>query len=404
MRGKRLLALLAAMFIAVGVAACGGSSDSSGGSGSEDGPIKIGVASAKTGFMSPFDIPALVGAEMAVEDINADGGVLGRDLELVHVDSKSDKEQAANAATQLISNDNVDMIIPSCDFDYGGPAALVAQGEDLLAIGCGTDVKFGAKGIGPNVFTLTNYTNGEGAAAAEWAYESKGWKTVYTLTDQSIDYSKSLGKYFEERWAQLAGADSILGKDTFQGDDASFAAQISRIKDLPKQPDFIYMPSCPPGATTAVRQIRAAGIEIPIVNGVCIDGDAWMKGMKDLSNVYYTPWVSAWGNDPNPDVNKLIKRVSESPENPDLKQYSVVGYSIIEAYARAVEEAGSTDTEAVRKALESFEDEDLLVGPTTFTTELHGTEKRPYAVVEIRNGNHEYVEPWAPKDPPPAGL
>jgi branched-chain amino acid transport system substrate-binding protein len=358
---------------------------------------------AKTGFMAQFDKSALIGAELAAEDINSEGGIDGRPLEVVQVDSKSDKTQAAQAATQLISEDGADALLVSCDFDYGGPAAIVAQSSEKLAFGCAASPRFGVQGIGNNAFTLDTYTQGEGAAAAEWAFNNKKWKSVYILTDESIDYTKTLSEFFKQRWTELAGADAILGEDTFNAEDTSISAQVTRINSLAKQPDFIFLPSCPPGTPTGVRSIRSAGIDTPILAGVCTDGDFWLKGMSDLSDYYYLPWVSTYGDDPEPEVNEFVERLKQAGGS-DQFQFGVVGYSMVQSYAKAVEKAGTEDTEAVRTELESFKEEPLLIGPTTFTAELHGDPGRPFAAMEIQNGTHKYLEDVTPEKPPASGL
>lgn len=394
--------------LAMLLAACGSSDSDTGTGASTDGaasgdPIVLGAAMANTGFMAQFDGPALIGAKLAAEDINAEGGVDGRPLEVVQVDSKSDKTQASQAATQLISEDGAEALLVSCDFDFGGPAAIVAQSSDKIAFGCAASPRFGVQGIGNNAFTLDTYTQGEGAAAAEWAYNTKDWRTAYILTDTAIDYTKTLSEFFKERWTELAGAKSILGEDTFNAEDTSISAQVTRINSLPKQPDFIFLPSCPPGTPTAVRQLRSAGIDTPIVSGVCTDGDFWLKGLGNLSEFYYLPWVSTYGDDPDAQVNEFIVRLKEAGGS-DQFQFGVIGYSMVQAYARAVEAAGTTETAAVREALESFEEEPLLVGPTTFTPELHGDPKRPFAVLEIQNGKHKYLEDVTPENPPTPDL
>jgi len=414
-----LIGLIMLIVAAIVVTACGSNSSSSSGategastesteataaSSSASGePLVVGAAMAKTGFMEQFDKPAVLGAEMAAEKINSEGGVDGRPLEIVQVDSKSDKAQAAQAATQLITENGAEALLVSCDFDYGGPAAVVAQSSEKLAFGCAAAPQFGVQGIGNDAFTLDTYTNGEGAAIAEWAYNKQNWKSVYVLTDNTIEYTKSLSTYFKDRWTELAGAKSIVGEDTFNDEETSVSAQVTRISSLSQQPDFIFLPSCPPGTPTAVRQIRAAGIETPIVAGVCTDGNAWLKGLSDLSNFYYLPWVSTYGDDPNPEVNAFVEELKERGGGDQL-EFGVVGYSMVQAYADAVEKAGSTETEAVRNALEEFVEQPLLVGPTTFTEELHGDPKRPFVVMEIQNGKHKYLEQVTPEKPPASGL
>ena len=363
-------------------------------------PLVIGIAKSSTGFMSAYDMPAALGIQFAIEDINAEGGLLGRQLTSIYRDTKTDKAQAVIAAQELI-DDGADILSVSCDFDYGGPSASVAQENDLIALGCAGSPRFGKQGVGPNAFSLDTQTPDECGSLAEWASMSKGWKTVYLLTDTFIDYTKTCSQYFETRWVELEGEDSVLGRDTFLLTDTSVASQVSRIRGLETAPDFLFVPSCNPGLGVALRQIRAAGIETPIATGVCGDGDYWLESVPGLANFYNAAYISTYLDDPREEVNTFVQR--QIAADPDITQraFAVIGYSEIQAYAEAVRRAGSFDAAAVREALESFEEVPLLVGPTTFTSERHGDIWRPIAIVEVKDGKHHFVERWKIQKPPP---
>src|SRR5262245_61274719 len=95
-------------------------------------PIVIGVLSAKSGIMSPFDVPARVGVQRAMNDLNKKGGLLGRPLKMITWNSKSDTTEAARGGTNLLRQ-GAKFLFVSCDFDYGGPAATVAQSQNVLS-------------------------------------------------------------------------------------------------------------------------------------------------------------------------------------------------------------------------------------------------------------------------------
>jgi branched-chain amino acid transport system substrate-binding protein len=401
--GNAALSLL--LLAATLVAGCGGDSSagagkSTGASAAKGGDIVIGIAQARTGFMEQFDAPAATGAKMAIDDINKKGGVLGRKLKWIFEDSKSDKGQAVVAATNLIGN-GANALLVSCDFDYGGPSASVAQQQNLIAMGCAGSPRFGKQGIGPNAFSMDTQTPDEGGTVAEWASERRGWKSVFVLTDTSIDYTKTLSDYFQTRWTQMNGASSVVGKETFLNDDPSIASQISKLRALKTPPDFIFLSSCPPGLATAARQIRAAGIDIPIATGVCGDGDFWLDSVPNLKNFYNAAYVSTYLDDPRAEVNQFMERFLKVADNPPQRAFGVIGYSNVQALASAIEKAGSLDTAKVRAALESFTKEPLLVGPTTFTPVQHGDIWRPMAIVQVSGGKHSFNSQWTVKQPPP---
>jgi ABC-type branched-subunit amino acid transport system substrate-binding protein len=150
----------------------GGGSDSA--SGTTEGPIVIGTANSLTGVLAPFELAINDGMDVAAADINAAGGVDGRQIEIVHVDSKSDLNLAATTALEVIEK-GADVVVPMCDADYGAPGARAANEKGILAITCA-----GAPGIGKQVIeplTFNTYTGSptESAAGAEYAYRTKGF-------------------------------------------------------------------------------------------------------------------------------------------------------------------------------------------------------------------------------------
>lgn len=364
----------------------------------QDDPIVIGVAKSSTGFLSPYDMAGFLGIKFAIEDINEAGGLLGRQLTYEFRDTKTDRGQAVIAAQQLV-DDGADVLSVSYDFDFGGPSASVAQESGIIALGSAGSPRFGKQGVGPNAFNFATMTPAECGGLAEWSRESKGWETVYFLVDNYLDYTKTCAQYFESRWTDLGG--EVAGRDTFLLTDASVATQVSRIRSLENEPDVLMVPSCNPGLGVALRQIRAAGIDTPVVTGVCGDGDYWLESVPGLENFFNVAYVSTYLDDPRQEVNDLVRRQIEA--DPDITQraFTIIGYSEVQAFAEAVRKAGTLEAEAVREAFESFDDVPLMVGPTSFSSEWHGDMTRPIAIVEVKDGKHQFVERWTIIETPP---
>lgn len=363
-------------------------------------PIIIGSATARTGPLSPYDTGPAQAAELAVADINARGGVLGRPLKIVYSDTKSDPGLGATAATEVLSQ-GAELVIVTCDFDYGAPAALAAQSAGKIAFStCAADAKFGVQGIGPNAYTMSVATNEQGALLAEWAVKKAGWKTVYIMKDTSIEYTKSLCDNFRIRWVELMGEKSIVGSDTWNGlNDQSISGQISRFKSQGAGADFIAFCGWTNNGSM-LRQVRAAGIDKPLVASESMDGDYWMGAVPDLSDFYVAVYGSIFGNDPDPKVAQFMEKFKAMFGKAPVTGHSLTGYSVIEAWARAVERAKSLDTDKVRAELDNFKDEPLLIGPTTFTPTLHINLHRPMLLMKVENGKHSPVERFAPEQVP----
>jgi branched-chain amino acid transport system substrate-binding protein len=351
------------------------------------GEIPIGAATSFSGWMAAFDKNPTRAAELAVEDINAKGGVLGKKLKIVHVDTKTDQALTAKAAQELVSQ-GVPMIMTACDFDSGAPAALVAQKAGVLAMSsCGADIKYGNLTIGNDVFTMASDAAATGAIMADWATKKMGWKKAYVLLDTFIEYDKSLCRGFVERFKELNGAGSIVLEDSFKNADVSVASQISRFNALPEKPQAMMLCSVPPGLASALRQFRSAGINIPVLAGTGGDGSAWHSAVPGLTDYYHNNYSADAGvTEPRPDAEAFFKKYeAKYGERPGSGQ-GVTGYSVIEAWAKAAQRAGSTAPDKVRAELEKFKDEPLLAGLTTFTPKLHINEERPMLIIETKEG------------------
>lgn len=349
-------------------------------------PVVIGAAIAQSGAIAPYDEGPAKAMEIAIEEINARGGLLGRPLKLITSDTKSDIAYGATAAQDVIDK-GAAMVVVTCDYDYGGAAASVADGANLIAFStCAGDPKFGPSGIGPNAFTMSTGSPGQAVALAEWAFGKKGWKTAYVLLDTSIAFDASFADAFERRWTELAGAGGLLGKDTFGGEDPQIASQITRLKALPAQPDVVVLSSFPPGGSSAMRQLRAAGVGQPLLLSESWDGDYWLEAVPNLSDAYLVTYGSVFGNDPRPEVTAFMDKFKAKYGAMPVTSHALTGYSVIQGWSKAVEKAGTFETDKVRETLETFVDEPLITGPTTFTKETHINMKRDLVLMEVKDG------------------
>jgi len=358
--------------------------------------ILIGAAIGVSGWIAPYDGPPLNAAKIAIEEINQRGGLLGRSLELIVADTKTDRVQGAKAAADLLDQ-GAQFLITSCDYDMGGPGALVAQNRGIIVFSpCAGDSKFGPKGIGELAFTMASGTGNQAFVSAEWAHGRKGWRNAYILLDNTLAFHKSSVRDFEEAWNQLPGA-KVVGKDIFKNDDPSIASQITRIKNAGVAPDFIFISSHVPGGPSAMRQIRAAGINIPFLGVGDMDGDYWLGAVPDLSEFYFSTYNSVFGDDPNPKVNDFTKAYAAKFGSRPGVSFALTGYSVIEAWAKAVERAGTLDSQKVRAALESFKNEPLLVGATSFSTVNHIQYNRALVIMQVQGGKMSAVESFTNK-------
>jgi branched-chain amino acid transport system substrate-binding protein len=358
-------------------------------------PIVIAMPLALTGIISFYDQPNLAGAQIAVAQINRKGGVLGRPFKIISADTKSDLGLIAGVAQSLLAK-KADLMIPTLDYDFGGPSARAACAKNIPAISVAGDSRFGLQGIGRCLFNQFP-AGSEAAIGATWAW-SKGWRHPYVLEDPSISYSKTFFENFKYSWGKLGG--EIAGEDTFMNSDQSIASQITKMKQLvdQKKVDFIFMGSYAPGGASATKQIRAAGINLPIIGGAGFDGTFWLGAVPNLTNFYVVAGGVTTGGDPN----KLRAAVyaayrTKFKKDPPLGEQTLNGYSAVYAFKTAIERAKSTNGSKVIAQLEKFTRQALPIGNITWTPKCHISKLRSLPIITFVGAKEKFVAEVSPK-------
>jgi len=377
---RRILFITLAAVLAVSFSLIGCAPDA----GEES--IVIGIANAESGWIAAYELPARQAAILKIEEINAAGGLLGHQLEYVTADTKTDSAEAVRAAQRVLEDDPV-MVIMSSDFDLGAAQALELNDAGVVTFSPGsTDANLGV--AGDFLFSMGAVSQAEGFNMAEYAFEElcNGNKTAYVLVDTTTQYTEDVGAGFVARWEELGGV--IVGEDTFQNDDPSFSSQVTGVTSLPEEPEIIAVCSYPPGGASLIRDLRSAGVESTIMGDAVFDGDYWLDAVPDLSNFYYPALLSLFGNETDPAKAEVMSNfAAKYGEEPEVGDY-IYGYSIVEAWALAVERAGTFEPAAVVEELEKFDHETLTVGNTTYTSELHITRMRAMMIMNIEGGEH----------------
>jgi len=365
--------------------------------------IVIGFAVALSGPMQAYDGDSTRMAKLFIDQINAKGGLLGRKLRAVDADTKSDRAEGAKAGLAAAQAGSV-LVFTTCDYDYGAPAALAAQRAGVIsAFICAEDPKAGVLGVGDLSFTTSGAAQLQGAADAEWAIGKRGWKTGYVLLDDSIEYDKSVCAGFDWMYPKKGG--DIVAHDTFKNGDASIASQVTRLANAirDRKVDVIMLCTYEPGGASAVRQIRAAGITLPILNGSSMDGSYWLAAVPDLTNFYIAVQAAVTG-DPRPDVQALGEAFKAKYGTLPASQYAFPVYAFMQLWAKAVTMAGSTDPKAVVAKLETFKNEPTVLGPRSFGNKLHIQVQIPLMIEDVANGADKVVDKQDVSEPIPDAV
>ncbi len=368
-----------------------------------DDEVVIGFAASYSGWMQAYSQPSTNAALIAIDDINAKGGLLGKKLKAVIADAKTDRAEGAKAGQEVLAA-GAQMVAVDCDYDFGAPAALAAEGAGKISIFlCAESVLAGIQGVGKHSFSSSVLAAVQGATIAEWGAANKGWKTAYIMLDTTIEYNKGICYGFDWMWREKLGL-KILGHDVYKNDDPSLAAHITRIKGLEEEPDIIINCSYVPGGASALRQIRAAGIESALAGGSSMSGTYWLDSVPGLTGHYVPEQASIYGDDPRPAVNDFNEKYKAKFGEYPNSQYTYPGYLVVEMWARAVEKAGTFESAAVVAAMESFKDEPFLIGTRTFTPELHHQNYAPYLIVETTDGKPAVVAEHTISEPVPMDV
>jgi len=355
-----------------------------------DETIIIGGALSMTGINASLDVPSFKGAQVAVKYLNEQGGVLGKQLEFINIDGKSDPVTVGNAAIELIDR-GARVIIPPCDFDLGSPGSREAQAAGLVGISPGaSDPLYSSWSLGDKQFTLSMWNTTMGAVAADYAVKEKGWKTAYVVTDQIISYTKSLSKYFIEQFKADGG--EILFEDTYTNGDNNFSAQLARLQALGQKPDVIFVSSYGPDIAMIIRALREVGYDAPILGGDVFDDIAMHQALGTrFGNDIYFVTHSFLGAEVHPDMEKFIDLYTQMHDEVPDTAFASTGWDVIMTIASAMEAAGSTDGDQLAAALEQGQF-DLLTGNLDYGTAAQGhIPNKAAALVALHEGTPQFV-------------
>jgi branched-chain amino acid transport system substrate-binding protein len=383
----------AAMMQAAGVAA----QDSTPAAPSGE-PIKIGSPYNLTGGYASIDNPAANGSKLAVKEINAKGGVLGRPLEILIEDGKSDVPTITSVAKKLVEEDGVNVMAGLTDTSYMLAAGPVAQEAGIPFIDVGGTAPL-ITTIGDYIFMLPFGDNVQAAVAAEFANE-KGWKTSALLLDEAMDYTKFLAKYFKDRFTMDDIGGEIVSELSYSMGDTDFSAQLTEFANLDPAPDFLFISANPGEIGTIVRQARDLGLTMPIVGGDGYDTPLLAElGGDAATNIYFTTHQGIYDKTP---LSEAFNAAYEAEYgNPPEAVFAALGYDGINLMADAITRAGIVDGAAVRDALGATEGFEGVTGTISYENGSHIPSKS-VALIEVVDGKNTLLDIVVPDVVPPA--
>ncbi len=273
-----ITAIAVAALLAFAVAGCGEEEATEG----EAEVFKIGFCADLSGGYSSYDTPIRDGAQFAVDEINAAGGVNGTQLELIVKDNKNDKALAIQT-TQELMDEGIQYLIATTADHVTAIARMAAEQQIPSDTADGTAPNL-PRDCGEFTFQYVMADNLQGAAMANYCYTELGYRSAYLLKSPDVAYSNNLPLYFQEVFEQLGG--TTAGISDYKLEAGDFSPQITKIKSTSPAPDMIYTPMFLPDTPVFLKQLKAAGVDIPVVSGEANDtADVLSAGPEALDGI-----------------------------------------------------------------------------------------------------------------------
>jgi len=374
------------------VAACGsGNSSDNGTSGAcdKDGKIVVGEARAQTGDFAFFDVVSMNGNQLAIDQFNSDGGLLGCQMTVVDGDTKGDPALGGRVANDLIGKGAQILFSPS-DFDVGVAAAQAGEKAGLVGTSEASAVAM-PDAVGPHFFAAGITEEGLGLAEADFANE-KGWKNAYVVTNEQFSFFTNIEKFFKTKFAG-----NIVARDVVADTQTDYSAVISKIAAA-KDTDVIFLNDYFPHVGTFIKQLRDAGIETPVLGNNSYSSLDFpdVVGKTRMSQVYYASPVFWEGKDLDPDVQKVLDaykaKFGKAPDNNNFME----GYDSALLLLDGVKTAGTMDADKVAAAINAQHNVKLPGATLTKWVDRH-TQRTLVIIGFDDQGNFIQVKP--PFDP-----
>lgn len=344
--------------------------------------IKIGEVGSMTGAEATFGQSTHRGIELALEEINADGGVQGKKIQLVALDNQGKPEEAATAVTRLINQDKVVAILGEVASSRSMAMAPIAQAAKIpMVTPSSTNPK--VTQLGEYVFRVCFIDPFQGLVMAKFASEELKVKRVAILRDVKNDYSVGLADFFKETFVKNGG--QIVVDQSYSAGDMDFKSQLTSIRS--RAPEAIFVPGYYTEVGLIARQARELGIKVPLLGGDGWDSPKLYEiGGSAINGSYFSNHYSA--EDTSPHVQQFIKNYQTKygivPDG-----LAAMGYDAARVLVDAMNRAGTHAPAAVREALANTTDFQGVTGKISIDAERNAV--KPAVVLGIKDGQFRYT-------------
>jgi branched-chain amino acid transport system substrate-binding protein len=312
------------------------------GAAAGEGPVAIGAVFPLSGSVAFYGTESRDGALLAIDEINAAGGLLGRQLTLIAEDDEGNAEKSVNAFTKLTTRDKVSFVLGSSTSGATqSMTALAQQNRVILISPSATNVA--VTRVGDYIFRACFIDPFQGVVGADFAYDTLGSRKAAILYDAGADYNSGLADSFRRQFSASGG--QVVADEAYQSGDVDFNAQITHIKAA--NPDVVYLPNYYNDVALQAKQLRAQGITCALIGGDGWDGLVDNAGDEVLNGF----WSAGFAADTTDPRGQTFVKAFTAKFNRAASQFSALGYDTMMLVADGIKAAGSFDTGAVKSAL-----------------------------------------------------
>ncbi len=336
--------------------------------------IKVGVYGDLTGATSSFGQSTKNGIQLAVDEINAAGGVNGKKIELIVEDDQGRPEQAKTVVSKLINQDKVIAVLGEVASTNSLAAAPVAQEARIPMISpSSTNPK--VTEVGDYISRVCFIDPFQGSTMAKFAATTLKAKTAAILGDVNSDYSKGLTKFFEEEFVKQGG--KVIAKEAYTQTDPDFKGQLTKIREL--KPDVLYVPGYYGQVGIIAKQARELGMDIPLLGGDGWDSpELWKLGGEALKNAYISNHYSA--DNPAPEIQNFVKNY-KAKFNVVPDSLAALAYDAAKVLGDAIKRANGTDSAKLKDAINATKNFAGVTG--TITLDAARNAVKPAVVLKL---------------------
>jgi len=354
-------------------------------------PVLLGSFYNLTGSQAALDAPSSRGAQLAVDEANRAGGVLGRKIRLLQVDGESRPAAIKQRAAELLKRfPALSALMGFSDTDMVLAAAPVAARHRRVFVTSGATSPRLPGQVPDYLFLACFGDNVQAAAAAEWLYRDRAARTVAVFYNSTMEYTRLLHSYFAARFVQLGG--NVVQISSYEPE------AVSKVVGRAPQTDAVFVAAGPEDAVAATLQLRAAGYTGPIVGGDGFDSDAWLKH-AELKDVYFTTHAYLGADNPDPRVTAFRKSYLAAYSGSPPDAFAALGYDAARLIIAAIAKAGDDDPVKVRQALGAMRRFEGVTGTVSY---LAGSRipTKTVSILAYEGGKRRLVRQLAPERVP----